>query len=188
MIKLEIQLSDWLGSYNDASAITLSILLNIIISILGVIPSAFLTAANITIFGFEYGLLISFIGEVLGALISFILYRKGIKKFIHKKPIQHKHLVRLREAAGTEAFLLVLGLRLFPLMPSGLVTLSGAFSKMGTINFAVASSLGKIPSIIIEAYSIQEVLIMSWKGKIILFFFSLFLIVSLWKRISRSGK
>ncbi|EDL66463.1 TVP38/TMEM64 family protein [Bacillus sp. SG-1] len=185
---MEFHLIEWLGSFNAASAILFSILLNIIISILGIIPSAFLTAANIKLFGFEYGLMISFIGEVLGAIVSFILYRKGIQKFVHSQRINHRYLLRLRESTGTEAFLLVLGLRLFPLMPSGLVTLSGAFSKMGTINFAVASSLGKIPSIIIEAYSIQEVLIMSWKGKVILLALALFLIVSLWKRMNMSGK
>jgi uncharacterized membrane protein YdjX (TVP38/TMEM64 family) len=56
-------------------ALLLSILLNIIISVLGVIPSVFITAANISFFGFGYGLTLSILGEAFGAIISFYLYR-----------------------------------------------------------------------------------------------------------------
>jgi uncharacterized membrane protein YdjX (TVP38/TMEM64 family) len=182
---VEFVFSDLLDTNNLLFAIAFSILLNIIISTLGIIPSAFLTAANITIFGFEMGLLTSFIGEVLGAIVSFILYRIGIKKFINNKTLNQKYINRLIKSDGKEAFLLVFALRLFPLIPSGLVTLSGAFSRMGLINFAAASSLGKIPSILFEAFSIQEVLVMSWRGKIILTIVSLFIIVSLLKRMSK---
>ncbi|WP_409250733.1 TVP38/TMEM64 family protein [Bacillus sp. SCS-153A] len=184
---MEFTLTEWLGSSTEPAAIIISVLLNIIISILGFIPSAFLTAANLKIFGFEYGLIISFAGEALGAIISFILYRKGIKKFISSERMQHKYLLRLGHSTGTEAFFLVFALRLFPLMPSGLVTLSGAFSKMGIFNFAIASSLGKVPSILIEAYSIQEVLIMSGKGKMILLLISFVMLVSLVLKIKKSG-
>ncbi|WP_456271220.1 TVP38/TMEM64 family protein [Bacillus sp. AK031] len=183
---MEFILSDWLESHNRYYAIVFSILLNIIISTLGVIPSAFLTAANMTIFGFGVGLIISFIGEVLGVIVSFSLYRKGLKKFNSTNPIHHKHLARLQRSQGTESFFLVLALRLFPFVPSGLVTLSGAFSKMGMMNFALASTLGKIPSILIEAYAIQEVIMMSWKGKVVLSIISLFIIISLLRRYGKS--
>jgi uncharacterized membrane protein YdjX (TVP38/TMEM64 family) len=61
-------------------AIFVSIIINIIISILGVVSSFFITAANIGFFGFGNGLLISITGEAIGAIISFYLYRKGLKK------------------------------------------------------------------------------------------------------------
>ncbi len=44
-------------------AIPLSILINIIISLLGVIPSIFLTAINIQLFGVTNGTIISIAGE-----------------------------------------------------------------------------------------------------------------------------
>ncbi|WP_421385022.1 TVP38/TMEM64 family protein [Bacillus salacetis] len=185
---MELILSNWLGYSNQYFAIVISILLNITISILGIVPSAFLTAANITVFGFEFGMLISFIGEASGAVISFLLYQTGIKKVIgtRTKPIHQKHLTRLQKSKGAEAFFLVLALRLLPFVPSGIVTLSGAFSKMGLMNFAFASTLGKVPSILIEAYAIQEVLFLSWKGKVILSLTSLVIIIALLKRYSKN--
>ncbi|MGF2617460.1 TVP38/TMEM64 family protein [Rossellomorea vietnamensis] len=184
---MENIITDWLGSISAPAAVGLSILLNIIISTLGVIPSVFLTAANISIFGFEFGLFLSFTGEVLGAIISFILYRKGLRKIASAKDIQQTHLKKLLHSKGGEAFFLVLGLRLFPFAPSGLVTLAGAFSTMGILNFAAASTLGKIPAILIEAYSVQEVLLMSGTGKFILTLTAVVLIGSFLIRLRKSA-
>ncbi|CDN33994.1 unnamed protein product [Bacillus thuringiensis DB27] len=50
-------------------AIPLSILINIIISLLGVIPSIFLTAINIQLFGVTNGTIISIAGELLSRFI-----------------------------------------------------------------------------------------------------------------------
>ena len=144
-------------------AILLSLMVNIVISIAGVIPSTFVTAANIIYFGFAGGLAVSIIGEALGAIVSFLLYRKGIKKleetFSAKRSL--KLLERLKNTGGLEAFFLVLLLRIFPFAPSGLVTLAASFSKIGAVSFAVSSTIGKIPALFIEAYSVDAVL--GWK-------------------------
>ncbi|MBT2679118.1 TVP38/TMEM64 family protein [Bacillus sp. ISL-35] len=144
-------------------AVLISLTVSITISILGVIPSAFVTAANIIYFGFSGGLILSIIGEAAGAIISFFLYRKGVKKLAQKinstKPI--KGLERLKSTAGTEAFILVILLRLFPFAPSGLVTLAASYSKMGAPAFMVSSTIGKIPALFIESYSVHTLL--GWK-------------------------
>ncbi|RIW28960.1 DedA family protein [Bacillus salacetis] len=166
-------------------AFTISILLNIIISILGVVPSVFITAANIKFFGFEQGLMISIAGEALGAIVSFYLYRKGIKKFTDPKKIRNSYLIALHNSKGIKATLLIIALRIFPFVPSGFVTLAGAISKVGIINFSLASTIGKIPSLLIEAYSVQQVLIWNWQGKVI---FSMFSLVTVWLLLKKSGK
>ncbi|WP_102345162.1 TVP38/TMEM64 family protein [Bacillus sp. Marseille-P3661] len=143
---------------NQYVAIVISVVINILIAVAGLIPSTFLTAANIIYFGFEYGLYISILGEALGAIISFYLYRKGIKVMENKFAIKenHRFLVRLKNAKGREAILLVLALRILPFVPSGLVTLVAALSRMKAIHFAIASTMGKIPALLIEAYSIYS--------------------------------
>ena len=65
-------------------ALLLSIGVNILIAVLGVIPSVFLTAANILFFGFWQGTAISFAGESIGAVVAFILYRYGFKNKVQK--------------------------------------------------------------------------------------------------------
>jgi uncharacterized membrane protein YdjX (TVP38/TMEM64 family) len=58
---------------NPQTAVILSIFISIIIAVVGVIPSVFITAANILFFGFWEGTIISFLGEAIGAVVAFIL-------------------------------------------------------------------------------------------------------------------
>ena len=178
---METQVLYWFES-SGLYAVWLSIILNIIISVLGVVPSFFITAANISFFGFENGLLLSVLGEAFGAIISYYLYRKGINKIRNKILIKNKYLNRLMQSKGIEAFLLILSLRIFPLMPSGLVTLVSASSKVGILNFSIASTFGKIPALVIEAYSIQQILNWNWQGKVILSLISLFILGLLFRK------
>ncbi|MBM7694115.1 putative membrane protein YdjX (TVP38/TMEM64 family) [Peribacillus deserti] len=152
-------------------AYLISMLMNVLISILGVVPSVFLTAANITFFGFSQGLFLSIAGEALGAIISFYIYRKGIKRIT----ITSGQILinKLQSTKGTEAFLLILALRIFPFVPSGAVTLAGAASKVSMLGFALASTMGKIPALIIEALTVKAVLQWDLKDKLILAFLSI---------------
>jgi uncharacterized membrane protein YdjX (TVP38/TMEM64 family) len=170
-------------------AIGISIFLNIIISVLGVVPSVFITAANISFFGFEYGLSLSILGEAFGAIISFYLYRKGINKVKTRVPFNNQYLDKLQQTNGVEAFSLIIALRIFPFIPSGLVTLVSASSKVGIWNFSFSSTLGKIPALLIEAYSISQILNWSLQGKVILGLSSLFIVGFLMKKIKgKDGK
>jgi uncharacterized membrane protein YdjX (TVP38/TMEM64 family) len=163
-------------------AFILSILLNIVISVFGVIPSVFLTASNLAFFGFETGMLISYIGECAGAGISFLLYRKGIQYVKQSLPSNSKNLNRLTQSKGKEAFLLVLSLRLFPFMPSGLINLGAALSQMSLHHFILASAIGKIPAMLLEGYSVKEVLSWKFESQIALFIFSLLILAVIWWR------
>lgn len=138
-------------------SIIISILLNIFISILGVIPSAFLTAINISLFGFNGSMIIGFIGESLGAAVSFWLYRKGLVKLESKKKIPE--FMRLYQVKNNlKSFILILILRLLPFIPSSVVTLIAALGSINFLNFFIASSIGKIPSLVFEVYSINTAL------------------------------
>ena len=139
-------------------ALFLSVLVNIVISVAGVLPSVFLTAANLTMFGFVDGLWISFIGEAVGATIAFLLYRYGFRRHVDRHTRRHPWVHRLLDVQGREAFFLILGLRLLPFMPSGLVTLTAAIGRVGIGTFILASTIGKIPAIVIEGLSVYHVL------------------------------
>lgn len=149
-------------------AIIISLLLSIVIAVLGVVPSVFITAANILFFGFWQGMAISFAGEALGAAVSFLLYRKGFRKRSQKGLGRFPKLQLLVNAEGIQAFWLVLSLRLLPFVPSGLITFAAAIGRMPFGNFVIASSLGKIPALLIEAYSVYQVTEFGWQGKLIL--------------------
>jgi uncharacterized membrane protein YdjX (TVP38/TMEM64 family) len=169
---LETQLTYWFENISHLAWLV-SILLNVLIAVVVIFPSFFITAANIHFFGFSTGIMISIIGESVGAIISFILYRKGLEKIDEKLKMDSKYLKTLKETTGLKAFILTLGLRIFPFSPSGLVTLASARSQMGLLSFSLATTIGKIPALVIEGYSISEVLNWTWEGKVILLFISI---------------
>ncbi len=150
------------------AAIFISLAISIFIALLGVVPSVFITAANILFFGFWKGTLISFLGEAVGAIIAFWLYRKGFKQKLHQQLEKFPRVQRLLEAEGQQAFLLILSLRLLPFVPSGLVTFAASIGQVSALIFLAASSLGKIPALLIEAYSVYQVTQLGWQGKLIL--------------------
>jgi uncharacterized membrane protein YdjX (TVP38/TMEM64 family) len=149
-------------------AILISICISILIAIVGVVPSVFITAANILFFGFWYGTLISFLGEASGAGIAFVLYRMGFKKMASNALQKYPRLEKLIDANNREASYLIFSLRLIPFVPSGLITFAAAIGKVSFIIFLLSSSLGKIPALLMEAYSVYEVTQFGWQGKLIL--------------------
>ena len=164
------------------TAILISLLASIVIAVLGLIPSVFITAANILFFGFWPGTLISLAGEAIGAIIAFLLYRFGFKKTTHKSLEKYPKIMRLIDSKGKDAFLLILTLRLIPFVPSGLITFAAAIGEVSVIVFFAASTLGKIPALLIEAYSVAQIAAFNWQGKLILVITALVLLVGLIKR------
>ena len=174
---------------NAQLAIIISLLINILISIVGVIPSFFLTAANITFFGFWQGTVISFVGEAFGAVVSFYFYRKGLKKVSGKlNTKKFPKVTNLLEVKGKEAFYLILAFRLFPFVPSGIVNIFAALGKVSFLTFILASSLGKIPALLIEAYSVLQITQFNTEGKIILSFMAVYLFLKIGKRLKNDSQ
>jgi uncharacterized membrane protein YdjX (TVP38/TMEM64 family) len=177
---MQDQIAHLLDTYHEL-AIIWSILINIFISIIGFIPSVFLTALNIKLFGFFGGFIISLVGETLGALVSFWLYRLGFQYFVQNKTSHYPKVQRLLLVQGKEAFYLILSLRLVPFIPSSLVTLFAALGKVSWISFTLASTIGKIPALFMEIYSVNEVLNGSFIGKIILILLSFGIFIYVWQ-------
>jgi uncharacterized membrane protein YdjX (TVP38/TMEM64 family) len=153
---------------NPDVAVLISICISIIVAVLGLVPSVFITAANILFFGFWKGTVISFAGEAAGAVIAFLLYRKGFKRIAVARLDRFPQLKKLVEVEGRQAYMLIFSLRLIPFVPSGLVTFAAAIGKVSLATFAIASSAGKIPALMVEAYSAWQLTRFEWQGKLIL--------------------
>ncbi|KRG13937.1 hypothetical protein ACA30_13515 [Virgibacillus soli] len=160
----------------------ISIGLNILVAVSGIFPSAPITAYNIIFFGFKTGVLVSILGEAAGAVVSFLLYRKGLGKWFTCDKVENQFLNKLKHTQGMEAVYLVLILRILPFVPSGAVTLAAAYSQMRLLSFSITSTLGKIPSLLIEAYSVDRVLQLKhgWQIGIVIFVVLLIIIYKLW--------
>lgn len=137
-------------SNNSEFAVLISLAVSILIALSGIIPSVFVTGANILFFGVWEGFLISLLGEVIGAYITFYLYRYGFKKKVENFSKDHKLLKRIIESDGKKGGFLVLQGRLIPFIPSGFVTLAASISNIKVVPFIIGTFLGKIPSIALE--------------------------------------
>lgn len=169
-------------SAHENYAILISILLNIGVAVLGIVPSVFITGANLFFFGFWGGMLLSFLGETIGAITAFYLYRKGLRGVSQSLLNKHPKVQKLLAAEGKDAFYLILSLRLLPFIPSGLVTIAAAIGKVSLVTFFLASSLGKIPALLIEAYSVYQVTKFDWQGKTFLAAAACWFLYLVWKR------
>ena len=149
-------------------ALLSSLAISILIAVLGVVPSFFVTAANILFFGFWEGIAISFFGEAIGAAVAFYLYRKGFKKETTAHLSKYKTVETLVNAENKKAFWLVLSLRLIPFVPSGIVTFAAAIGQVTATTFLIASSIGKLPALLLEGYAVYQVTEFGWQGKVIL--------------------
>jgi len=160
-------LTGLLSSYRDI-AIPLSLLVEIVIAVIGVLPSFFITAANVAVFGVWWGGALSIAGESLGAVAAFILYRKGLLNLAERQgrfgTALKGRMERFSDAASGKAFLLVLAFRLLPYMPSGAVTLGAAGSRMRLGAFTLSSSLGKLPALAVEVVTVTLVMKLPLKG------------------------
>ncbi len=172
----------------ESYAFLISILLNIGVAVLGIVPSVFITGANLFFFGFLGGTLLSFLGEAIGAIIAFYLYRKGLRGASQTILNKYPKAQKLLGAEGKDAFYLILSLRLLPFLPSGLITFASAIGKVSWLTFSMASLLGKIPALLIEAYSVYQVTRFDWQGKILLALAAVYFLYLVWRKNKKSTK
>jgi len=145
-------MDDYINILENSQGIVKFVLLlftNVIIGAVGFIPSAFVTATNLTFYGILQGTLLSFIGEVIGTQIGFHLYKKGVSK-INPTWKVHSYWSRMQNNSVHLVFMYIIIFRFLPFMPAGLVTAGAAFTSIGKWHFMLASTIGKVPSVLIE--------------------------------------
>lgn len=141
----------WLKGY-PVLALLASIVLNVLLSLAGLLPSVLLTGVNTQVFGLFWGGVISWLGEIAGALVSFLFYRYVLgeeAQSLRRKFPSWDFLNKIEDKSG---FRLILTARILPLVPSGLVNLVGALSPLRLWDFLLATALGKIPSLVLETF------------------------------------
>ncbi|MDF2682211.1 MAG: hypothetical protein K0R47_3401 [Brevibacillus sp.] len=145
-------LAEWIRSWGILGIIG-SIVLNVIISVAGVLPSIFLSGANAIVYGLVGGFFVSLTGEVLGATVAFLLYRYGLKKSKGLKKLEKFSWIhRINGASRFRKGLAIVLLRMNPLIPSGVINLGAALTTISFPDFLLATFLGKIPSMVFETF------------------------------------
>ena len=131
-------------------AMLISFLVDVLINSLGFLPSIFISTANGLLFGVTIGILISWVAESIGVIISFFILRFFLRdaalQVIHKS----KRLEDLDNMSGKNGLYFMAIARTLPYFPSGILTAIGAVSKISVRDYVIATFVGKFPSTAIE--------------------------------------
>ena len=129
----------------------MAIFLSALVSAIGFPPSIFFGSSNVALFGLQEGILLTWVGEVLGAGISFIVIRSLFRDAFRSFAKGNRRLSAIARFGGRRGYqMMVLG-RLIPYFPAILLNLLGALSSMTFREYMLAAILGKFPAIAVES-------------------------------------
>ena len=147
---------DYLRSFG-VWAMVVSMIIDIVINIVGFLPSIFISTANGVLFGIGTGTVVSWLAETIGVIISFFfmrtLFRNKAKQVIEKS----RMLSKLDEYSTLKAMIVA---RAVPYSPNGLVTALGALSHISYRDYAIGCLIGKLPSVAVEVIVGHDVVMM----------------------------
>lgn len=128
-------------------AVFVSFFIDVIINVVGFLPSIFISTANGLIFGLFWGTVISWLAETSGVVLSFWVMRTLFRGIAKKIILKSKVLMKLDAYDSWQAVLIA---RAIPYMPNGLVTAICALSGISTKHYLLGSLIGKLPSVALE--------------------------------------
>lgn len=141
------EISDWLKTFLDSIGILAPIfacLLIVVESIFAFLPLSIFIAINFLTFGSILGFLISWIFTILGCLISFQLFRKGIKKWFDKHLREKNYVNKLMIWIEKAKFQNLVVLIALPFTPAFLFNIAAGLSKMSLKKYLFVIIIGKI--------------------------------------------
>ena len=131
-------------------AMIVSFFLDVLINAGSIFPSIFLSTANGLIFGLPLGILISWLAETVGVVISFLLMRFFFRSTAEKLIAKSNSLKHIDEASGKHGLEWMAFARALPYFPSGILTAIGAVSSISVRDYIIANLIGKFPSTALE--------------------------------------
>lgn len=133
-----------------AWAMFFSFWIDVLVNALGFLPSIFISTANGIVFGIIPGIIISWLAETVGVVISFLLMRTILRSSAEKLIAKSGSLKKIDEFSGKKGFQLMLIMRTIPYFPSGILTALGALSSISLRDYVLANLIGKFPSTALE--------------------------------------
>lgn len=165
----------WINSWGIFAPI-LSVFLMILQAIAAPLPSFIITGANGMVFGVFWGVIISWIGATLGALVSYYLAIWFGDKLFSLKKKEWKWLKKIESASNKHGFKVIFLLRLIPVVSFDAISYGAGLIRMKFFPFIMGTALGMLPATIIYTMIGHDFLQLEEnKGRLILLF--LFIVV-----------
>ena len=143
------EIAEYIQSFGPM-AMVVSMVLDIFVNAVGFLPSIFISTANGLVFGMWPGIIISWLAETIGVVISFYIMRYFLRDTADKLIEKSTVLMKVDDFSGKNGFVVMLFARSLPYFPSGVITALGAISKIKPRDYILANLIGKFPSTALE--------------------------------------
>ena len=143
------EIAEYIQSFGPM-AMVVSMVLDIFVNAVGFLPSIFISTANGLVFGLWTGIIISWLAETIGVVISFYIMRYFLRDTADKLIAKSTVLMKVDDFSGKNGFVVMLFARSLPYFPSGVITALGAISKIKPRDYILANLIGKFPSTALE--------------------------------------
>ncbi|ETI66437.1 TVP38/TMEM64 family protein [Neobacillus vireti] len=134
-------------------SILLSMLLMAICVFFPIIPFPILAGIIGAVFGLAQGAAISLAGAMIGTMGFFFLSRYGFRDYAQEKLKKYPKVQEYEGYLNRHSFLAILTCRLIPVIPAPVVNLICGLSNARWLTFFTASTIGKIPNILILSFA-----------------------------------
>lgn len=120
-------------------------------AIVPVIPFVILCSANSLLFGMLNGTLLTWVGTLVGASITFYFSRRFGLEWAARN-FKSANFKKIDQITGFNGFVMILTLRLLPYFPAPLINVTAGVSSINFLWFFLASAIVKLPIIIGYSY------------------------------------
>ena len=144
-----VALAEYLRSFGPWS-ILVTIILFVVMTFTIVFPFMILSGAAGIMYGLFWGVIISWVGEVIGAVFMFLFARYFFRQMLEKWIRNSKYLKQVDDYSAENGFKALLIARLLPLAPSGIITAVAAISRISFKAFFFATLIGKLPPVVFK--------------------------------------
>lgn len=134
-------------------SIFISMLLVAICVFFPVIPFPVLAGVIGGVFGTTQGVFISLTGAMVGTMGFFFLSRYGFRDYAQEKLLKYPKVQEYEAFLNRNSFVAILTCRLIPIIPAPVVNILCGLSKVNWLIFFIASTIGKVPNILILSYA-----------------------------------
>ncbi|WP_332694612.1 TVP38/TMEM64 family protein [Halalkalibacter lacteus] len=126
-------------------------LLATIFALFPIIPYPIIGGVLGAAYGPISGSIVTWIGSSLASILMFAFVRYGYQDWGKKWLFRYERLAKITVMFEKNAFMTIFLTRLIPVIPSIIVNIYSALSRVTFLRYAIASSLGKVPSMILFA-------------------------------------
>lgn len=117
------------------------------------LPGGVLAVGGGFFFGLWWGFLIVFVGNVIGAAVSFALSRWIAGRWFRRKLAQNATLRALAPAVEKESWKIILLTQLHPLFPTSLLNYLYGITRIRFGTFMLWASIGRMPGLFLYVYA-----------------------------------